>query len=561
VTRNHLTILLMGGAVVLAGCGSSNDNNPPPTTDCADVTPTNLAVGQHTIVDAAQTACVRLPAAGSGGAEYLYVALSTDGTEAPDGVTADYRLQGGTLAAAGVASKGRASLGRGKKPTTAAAFHARLRERERQLSMQAGGAHFDRGATASVTAAPPDSGSKRTFEVCETTNCDTFVQATATAMLIGQRVAIYLDDSTPSGGYTQADLQKVGELFDSHLYPIDTTAFGRESDLDNNGVVIVLLTPRVNALTPDCNTTGSVILGYFFGLDLLPSQPHSNDGEVFYGLVPDPGNSGCDITKNFATSFLPPVFIHEFQHMISFNQHVVERDGTAEETWLNEGLSHFAEELGGRLVPDAECAPLFSTCEDQFVLGGDISNAFEYLSDPESSFLIEPGNSTGTLAERGANWLFVRWLADHFSATQPIATEFTRSLVQTDRVGVANVEAVTQGDFPTLVSQWQLANYLDNLPGFTPGSDRLQYTSIDFHSLYQQAFDMGIFDRPYPLEPDIAGTQAYDHSGTLRGGSGRHVDVIQDASDGEVTLKLTESDGTTALPTSVKPRAAIARIR
>jgi hypothetical protein len=561
VTRNYLTNLLLGGAVFLAGCGSSNDNNPPPTTDCSEVAPTSLAVGEHTIVDAAQTGCVRLPAAGSSGAEYLYVALSTDGTEAPTGVTADYRLQGATPPAAGVASKGRPSLGRGKKPTVAAAFHARLRERERQLSMQAGGARFDRGAKASVAAEPPDSGSQRTFEVCETTDCDTFVQTTATAMLIGQRVAIYLDDSVPSGGYTQADLQKVGELFDSHLYPIDTTAFGRESDLDNNGVVIVLLTPRVNALTPDCNSTGSVILGYFFGLDLLPSQPHSNDGEVFYGLVPDPGNSGCDISKGFATSFLPPVFIHEFQHMISFNQHVVERNGTAEETWLNEGLSHFAEELGGRLVPDSECDPSFGTCENQFLVQGDIANAYEYLNDTESSFLIEPGNSTGTLAERGANWLFVRWLADHFAATQPIATEFTRSIVQTDKLGVANVEAVTQDDFPTLVSQWQLANYLDNLPGFTPGSDRLQYTSIDFRTVYQQAFTLGLFDKPYPLSPDTAGTQAYDHSGTLRGGSGRHVDVIQDPSAGEVTLTLTGADGSTALPTTVKPRAVIARIR
>jgi hypothetical protein len=412
-----------------------------------------------------------------------------------------------------------------------------------------------------VVAAPPDSGDQRTFEVCETTDCDTFVPTTATARLVGQRVAIYLDDSVPSGGYTQADLVKVGELFDSHLYPIDTTAFGRESDLDDNGVVIVLLTPRVNALTPDCNSTGSVILGYFFGLDLLPSQEHSNDGEVFYGLVPDPGNSGCDISKNFATSFLPPVFIHEFQHMISFNQHVVMRQGTAEETWLNEGLSHFAEELGGRLVPDAECAPNFSTCEDQFLVSGDFANAYEYLNDTESSFLIEPGSSTGTLAERGANWLFVRWLADHFAATQPIATEFTRSVVQTNRTGVTNIEAVTQDDFPTLVSQWQLANYLDNLPNFTPASDRLQYTSIDFRTLYQQAFDVGIFDKPYPLTPDVMDGSSYDHSGTLRGGSGRHLDIVQDPSAGEITLKLTGADGSAVLPTSIKPRAVIARIR
>lgn len=33
----------------------------------------------------------------------------------------------------------------------------------------------------------------------------------------------------------------------------------------------------------------------------------------------------------------------------------------------------------------------------------------------EVSPLTEPGNVDGTLADIGANWLFVRWLADHFS--------------------------------------------------------------------------------------------------------------------------------------------------
>jgi hypothetical protein len=223
----------------------------------------------------------------------------------------------------------RAGLGRGKAPGAAAAFHARLRARERALSEQKGVAQFDRGALSTVVPTKPNIGDQRTFEVCATTDCNDFVQSTATAKVVGAKVAIFLDDSVPSGGYLQADLDKVGQLFDSQLYPIDTTAFGRETDLDNNGVVVVLLTPRVNALSPDCNSTGSVILGYFFGLDLLPSQTHSNDGEVFYGLVPDPGNSSCDISKNFATSFLPPVFIHEFQHMISFGQHVVTRQGTS----------------------------------------------------------------------------------------------------------------------------------------------------------------------------------------------------------------------------------------
>jgi hypothetical protein len=556
VTRNPLSYLLFGSAALLAGCGSTEPGGNP--LDCSTASLTTLQVGEHVILDAGQAACVRLPAAGSSGAEYIYAALSTDGQETTNGDSVAYEVQGNAPAAAAVASASRANLATRKPLGRAEAFHAMLRSRERALSEQKNVVQFDRGAVTSLVAVKP--GDKRTFEVCATTQCNDFVQSTATAKVVGNKVAIFLDDSVPSGGYVQADLDKVGALFDSQLYPIDTAAFGEETDLDNNSVVIVLLTPKVNALSADCNTTGSVILGYFFGLDLLPSQQHSNDGEVFYGLVPDPGNSSCDITKAFATNFLPPTFIHEFQHMISFGQHVVKRQGSSEVTWLNEGLSHFAESLGGLLIPDVECQPAFTSCKSQF-LSGDVENAYDYLNDTESSFLIEPGNSTGTLAERGANWLFVRWLADHFAATQPAGTEFTRAIDQTNLIGAANVAAVTGADFSTLVGEWQLANYLDNLPGFTPLSDRLQYTSFDFRALYQSAFSQGAFAKPYPLTPDTAGLSSYTHNGILRAGSGRHVDIVQPASSGEVTMVLTAANGTSVLPTSVKPRAVLARIR
>jgi hypothetical protein len=559
VTRIPLVFLLIGGTAFLASCGSSTDSNGN-GLDCSSTSATNIAVGEHVTIDAVQNACVRLPGAGSSGAEYIYAALATEGQESTNGLTATFLLKGSAPGAVAAVSSLRPALRPTRVPGQAEAFHAMLRARERTLSQQPGVAQFDQRANASVAQVKPNVGDQRTFEVCATTQCDNFVQSRATAQVVKNKVAIFLDDSVPAGGYDATDLAKVADLFDSQLYPIDTTAFGRESDLDNNGVVIVLLTQRVNELTPNCNATGSVILGYFFGLDLLPSQQHSNDGEVFYGLVPDPGNSSCDISKNFATDFLPPTFIHEFQHMISFNQHVVLRQGVSESTWLNEGLSHFAEELGGRLIPDVDCQPAFTTCRSQF-LSGDVENAYDYLNDPDTSFVIEPGNSTGTLAERGANWLFVRWLADHFAATQPTAKEFTNAIVQTNQVGQANVAAVTGAEFSTLVGEWQLANYLDNLPGFTPTSDRLQYTSFDFRGLYQSLFQQGAFSKPYPLTPDTAGPSAYSFNGTLRGGSGHFVDVVLPASSGDVTVLLTDASGNTAVQAAVKPRAVLARIR
>jgi hypothetical protein len=555
VTSSRFRRTLLAGSVVLAAC--SSEPNQAVTVDCSAVSPTALSPGQFTVMDADQTACVRVPGGGAQESEYLYVPVATEGTQTQNGDSAPYMVKGGPGPAAVVAALRQTT--QDQAPSPAQAFHDLLRKRERRLSEQpAAVAEARQGISASIVPVKPSVGSHRTFDVCATTTCDRFTTSTATAQFVGQQVAIFVDDSAPAG-YTPTDLNFVGALFDNYLHPIDTTAFGPESDLDNNGVVIVLLTQHVNELSPDCNSSGNVILGFFFGLDLLPSQPHSNDGEIFYGIVPGTITPGCTISKTFANQQLPPVFIHEFQHMISFNQHVLIRGGQTEDTWLNEGLSHFAEELGGRLVPDAEC-PAASSCADQFI-AGNIDDGYRYLNDTEASYLIEPGSSSGTLAERGANWLFVRWLGDHFAAMQPEATDLTRKLDQTSLLGSANVAAATGEDFSPLVSQWQLANYLDDLPGFTPASDRLEYTSWNFRALYQQNFQQGVFAKPYPLTPDSTRTGVYQHSGILRAGSGRHLRIIQPAGSAEAAFILTNTGGSATVAAAVKPRIALARVR
>ncbi len=554
--RRWYAVIAIFAGYFLAGC---SDSTGPGTVslDCSEGSTRVLAVGEHQIIDPNQAgACVRLPAAGATGAEHLYVPVSTAGQETDNGISSPYVIMGGSAATAAPPALPSPMLSAFRPRLTPDRFHAMLRERERGLAGEPSRALFSQSRQPGAAPVPPVLNEQRTFNVCASDTCTTFVPATATAQSIGNRVAIFVDDSAPPGGYTGTDLDQVRTLFDQYLYSIDTTAFGRESDIDGDGVVIVLLTPKVNALSPDCNSSGRIILGYFFGGDLLPSSssnPGSNGAEIFYGLVPDPGNPDCTVDKAEATSRLPATFIHEFQHMISFNQHVLIRGGSSEDTWLNEGLSHFAEELGGRLVPDQEC-PVTGSCATEFLGSGDVVNAFEYLASPESFFLIEPGNSTGKLEERGANWLFVRWLADHFAADSILGTELTRALVATNQVGSTNVTARTGVDFGTLVGEWQLANYLDDLPGFSEPTARLRYKSWNFRAVADSN------SQPYPLQPDNTDGTAYEHSGTLRAGSGHHVLVVQPPSAGPVDLRLTNGTGG-ALSTTVQPRIALVRIR
>ncbi len=555
----------------LVACGS--DTTGPNLSVCGLVTPTSLAPGDVSILDPTGGPCVAVPsvpAAGTGGAEYLYVAVSTAGQQDPTGILGPYAITGAAVpgAIADRAPLPSPLLSAFKPALTAEQFHMMLRARERQTASDPRAALFRASVTRAPSLAvspPPQLGDVKTFFVCSNTNCDApFAQVTAQAQEVSGKVAIFVDTTvTGAQSYTAADLTNIGQLFDTYLYPIDTTNFGRESDIDGNGFVEVLMTPQINRLSGACNKQGSVILGYFFSLDLEPSLPNSNAAEIFYSIVPDPNNTTCTITKSFAEDNLGPTFIHEFQHMISYNRHVLVSGGQSEDTWLNEGLSHYAEELGGRLIPNAQ-NPLLQNGENtlgQFALS-DYTNAYNYLQNPEAAALIESDASSGTLTERGANWLMVKWLGNQFGTTTPDSarflvpsTDFTLKLENTNLLGAANVAQQAGQAFPDLVTYWQAANYLDDLPGFTPANPRLQYVGFNLRAALAQLNRSPSF----PLVPDTT-SGSYSHAGTLRQGSAHHVRIIQAAGAPGVQLKLSGQSGGAISPALV-PRVGLVRIR
>ncbi|MDQ3209466.1 MAG: hypothetical protein M3Q37_12790, partial [Gemmatimonadota bacterium] len=166
---------------------------------CADANTEALAVGQRRILDPNQDdACVRLPTAGPSGAQYLYVPVATAGTETEAGVQADYRITGASPAAAAARALPSPLLSAFRPPVRAGAFHAMLRERERDLSQSASVALFDRSRVMASTAVPVTVGEQRTFQVCSTPQCNSFVDATSTAQVVGNRVAIFVDNDAPA---------------------------------------------------------------------------------------------------------------------------------------------------------------------------------------------------------------------------------------------------------------------------------------------------------------------------------------------------------------------------
>ncbi len=523
-------------------------------------------MNQYVSIDPATVSgCSVFPATTALAAEYLVVPQLTSGVP---GQTAGFRLNGDTILPAPAPQiQPSAELG------SAEQFHMFLRLGDEHRSWgfapePSAGAGGGPRLQPSATASPPGMNSLRTFQVCAKTDCSRFDRVGARVRALKTKVAIYVDTLAPAGGLDSTALDGIATTFNQRLYAIDTAAFGRESDIDSNTVVLVLMTNTVNKLVTAsaCNSTGFVA-GFFFGVDLDPAfrnDSRSNKGEVFYSIVADPaGTLSCPHSTTEVNNFVPVTFIHEFQHMISFGQHVIARGGNGEVLWLNEGFSHYAEELGGRsyeLSPDAmvtDCT--IGTTECRFY-GGDLLNAYEYLDSTSKHFLL-PTAGIGTLAERGAAWLFVRYVVDKYAAGNTSAdwNTLTRSLVSTSLTGAENIATVTGDPFSTVVSRWALANYVTDRGG---APAELQYDSWRLHSVYSSLHTQrpNTFQNIYPLVPTLSLGRNFILSGTLRAGSGYYHLAEQPYGDPGFTLSFTAPNGAPIDPATM-PRLNVIRLQ
>ena len=557
MTMRRLGPLAAALAVAAAGCTREKTTStaPRPLTPCASTaTVVTLGVGAYAAYDlAADSGCAVFPAGTTADtAQYLVVVQSAGGSP---GDSAAYSVQAG-FAAPSHLNRGAAALPAARVPpawndATQEAFDRFLDRRAAALPVR-----FSPAAVASLapshvayTITPPVAGSLRTFSVCANLTCSGYKPVTARALRVGQHVALYVDTLAPANGFSTADLDSLMTIFDSRVYPLDTAAFGRESDIDSNGVVIALLTNVVNQMVTaaQCDT-GGYVTGFFDAADLDPATAaQRNHGEIFYGIVPDPsGTLSCPHSTAEAVLGLPVTFAHEFEHLISYVQHVLVRGGPPEDDWLDEGLAKYAEELTADSYLPGDSTAWIQDVADEFY------NAYQYLAAPQRHFLLT--TSDQSLADVGAGWLFMRYLVDQMGAG------ITPKLVQTSLTGTANVAAQAGLPFATLDERWALANWVSDLPGFTaPGE--LRYTSYSLRQIFYDLYSVDAYDfpLPFPLVPTVATPGAVNLSGALRAGSGIYLEVVQPPGARPDTLHV--NDGTSPLPAALVPQFAVIRTR
>ena len=282
---------------------------------------------------------------------------------------------------------------------------------------------------------------------------------------------VLIDTLAPAGGFTDAELLALGTAFDTLGFAVDTVNFGASTDIDDNNRVAIFFTPVVNALTA---AAGAVVAGFFTARDLFSADPRngcigSNEGEMFYMSVPDPQRT---INGNYASKAsvyrtVAPTLVHEFQHLINAGHRIYLTDATEfEQLWLNEGLSHLAEELMYYRVsgngPRAKLglstlisSPAQLDAANTYVVDNMV-NVSEYMVAPESN---APYANNDLLETRGAAWQLLRYSGDRKGGQE---TSTWRALINSSFSGIANFGNVF-GNATTFTRDWVVAQFTDDV--------------------------------------------------------------------------------------------------
>jgi hypothetical protein len=561
-------IAIVCAAVGAVACNSSDSTAPRPLTfsrnPCLPSDTVQLAVAATLRVDCSNGGTTVTFA--GGGASYLIVPeFATD--RAPFQLV-DYSVASGTLSPAAAASRMRAVTelqALRARPLTAQRMADRyLREQGRNLA-RSGTLRTPavrRQSLASMAA--PDT--IHNFQVLSNFTSATFATVTARLAYSGTNLLLYLDTLAPAG-FTPAQLQTFGSYFDQTLWPIDTAAFGKPSDIDQNGRIIMLMSKVVNADTPAATcTTQGFVAGFFNPEDFSgSSDPHSNQGEIFYSVVPDPnGVSSCAHTVDEVGFDVPAVFLHELQHLISYSQHVVVGGGQPEASWLDEGMSIAAEELGS-LYYESRCPPpscrtdpsqLFPDSAQGFVQSF-LFDSYQFGLLPDTaSITLESDDQQGE-SWRGGAWLLVRWLVDQGGAG------VYRQLELGPAGGVADIEQATGRPFPALFADFGLALYTDSLPGLprttAPAVDR--FTTRNLRQLWARLFTTSGPSSSIPLAMPV---QLFAVSGdtstaVLYPGTVTYFRLDTPASAAAVSVRFAAPGGA-AFPATLNPGLAVFRL-
>lgn len=623
--RLAVRALIVVSSVSLAlACGGEDAMGPEAGVTAYEV---GLGVGESATYAAdGNVLAVQFPSA-SAGREYRLAVQSTS-TGAPDQVIPMRLVRGdGSSGSGSLSASRRAAVPRSGVPPHVRGLMVRqkIRESSREMLVRRGvqparpsdsgtGSGTGSGGDVSLssqvpTGRVPQEGEEIQFwfaaqedfdTPCSLSQVDT---VTAVVEEVGDRAAIVQDTAAldPSvagqGGFSSQDFQEISAAFDTLVVPTDSAYFGTPTDIDHNERVYILFTPKVNELDPEDSDTR--VGGFFVPNDLAESGDSTGDGELtqsgacaasneaelLYLRAPDPdGNWGNATTTEEARSNAFSVSSHELQHLLNAANRVIKNPngtfGDLETTWLNEALSHLAEEVVGLAAYGVDVRSNLTFSETggasteifNTYLINDFYNAGAFMQASDTARALtasDPGGSE-SLEMRGFGWLFARWLADHQTTADgpvPGSGEETliRDLAQADgselSTGIDNVEGVTGATFRDLLADFDVMVAVDDDVPAADGQRVLPTWNL--RNMYRELAANTGSGWPfggYPLNPVVTDFTDGVTDFEVRPGPGKHFTLSSSGSTPELEIRLTDRSGN-ALSSSAGARIVIFRAR
>jgi hypothetical protein len=574
--------LIAGSLALLSACGSDTPTGTTTGTGftinpCGASGTLTLAIATSSRMDCS-TGGTTVTLAGNGASYLVVPQLATDQGA---NTAVSYTLSSSASTATASRSPSDAGISASRIPGggTLPNFRNLTAERAAEGLLRARATQRDYGASVrtrmlpamsaalSAVVPPPAIGSIRSFRVVSNFTPTAYKTVGGKLAYAGDNILIYIDTLAPANGFTPTQLNDFGKLFDQTLYPIDTTAFGSPVDLDANGRVVMLMSPVVNGDSPaaQCATQGYVA-GFINTEDFNgPSDPNSNQGEIFYTIVPDPGaTASCAHTVQDLGANVPATFLHELQHLIFFSQHVIIGGAAPGSSALDEGLSIVAEELGSKYYED-KCPPpscrtspaqLFPDSSQGF-LGSFLYDSYQYALHPDTASITLHEDDQNGFDWRGGNWLLARWLGDQFG------TSVFKKLLKSTSNGAAVIDQATGQTFGSIFANFGIALYTDSLPGLprTTAPPANRFSSRNVKALWARLFTTsgGAPDIPLaaPIQPRSITTDSSTRKMTPGSMSFYRLDTP--ASAASVTIRFAAPGGT-ALAATLKPQLAIFRL-
>jgi hypothetical protein len=314
-----------------------------------------------------------------------------------------------------------------------------------------------------------------------------------------------------------------------------------------------------------------------FGGDLFSraSCAASNQGEIFYGQVPDPNNTAGTgaRTKASVLSEMPALVAHEFSHIIQFSRRVVLSAGSFMTSWEEEGQATLAEEVVGHSVlgnlagQNYGASVAFSAAGQRWYSDGfnGLGSYYGFVSPttrapgaPELCTLfgyVTLSTPCDPFAFYGASWSFQRYLVDRFGPSYPGgASQLTRDWIgkNVNLSGTPNVAALLGRNVDSLFTQWAAMLYVDDR---VPGADsRLTMTSWNLFNVFSAFYSTA------QLTPVARTFSSFVDSRSVRGGSTAY--TLLSAAGARPALALRVRDASDAnLGTGMKPQFWIVRLQ